>query len=61
MDIFGQGFFVILLPFLILVVGVIGFLGLRSKQITDPAELQDKINHLIDKIRKALFLDRLQK
>lgn len=59
MDIFGQGFFVILLPFLILVVGVIGFLGLRSKQITDPAELQDKINHLIDKIRKALLLDRL--
>ncbi len=61
MDIFSQGVFVILLPLLLIFVIVAAALGLSSKQIRNTGELQDKINQLIEKIRKALFFDRINK
>lgn len=61
MDIFSQGIFVILLPVLLIFVIVAGAIGLSSKQVRNTDELQDKINKLIEKIRKALFLDRIKK
>lgn len=61
MDVFSQGFFLIALPLLLIVVAVLGILGLGSRQIKDTKELQDKINKLIENIRKALFIDKFNK